>query len=110
MRLLTYDDDGKIRLAGPFLPRNIPQYAILSHTWGEEDHEVSFQEMQDGTALSKQGYLKIELCVQQAKRDGLDYSWVDTCCIDKSSSAELQSAINSMFRWYSSAERCYVYM
>lgn len=108
MFLLTCDDHGKIRLEGPFYPPNIPPYAILSHTWG--DQEVLFQDMRDETGRSKQGYFKIELCVQQAKRDGLDYSWVDTCCIDKSSSAELQSAITSMFRWYSSAKRCYVFM
>ncbi|KUI59526.1 Vegetative incompatibility protein HET-E-1 [Cytospora mali] len=49
------------------------------------------------------------LCWQAAK-DGLKYAWVDTCCIDKSSSAELSEAINSMFRWYQRSARCYVYL
>ncbi|KAF1951903.1 HET-domain-containing protein [Byssothecium circinans] len=63
-----------------------------------------------GTGKNKTGYNKIQFCGQQAERDGLRYFWVDTCCIDKSSSAELQEAINSMFRWYQNAERCYVYL
>jgi len=109
MRLLKCDDDGKIRLEGPFDPHNIPPYAILSHTWG--DQEVVFEDMmRDDKGRSKEGYFKIEMCVKQAKEHGLDYSWVDTCCIDKSSSAELQTAIISMFRWYSDAKRCYVFM
>ncbi len=57
-----------------------------------------------------EGYLKIRFCADQAWRDGLQFCWVDTCCIDKSSSAELQEAINSMFHWYRNAERCYVYL
>jgi hypothetical protein len=64
----------------------------------------------DGTGKSKTGYNKIRFCGEQAKRDGLQYFWVDTCCIDKSSSAELQEAINSMFRWYRDAAKCYVYL
>lgn len=36
--------------------------------------------------------------------------WVDTCCIDKSSSAELSEAINSMFAWYRNAKICYVFL
>ena len=58
----------------------------------------------------KAGYRKIEFCTTQAARDGLQFSWVDTCCIDKSSSAELSEAINSMFRWYHDAAECYVYL
>jgi hypothetical protein len=108
MRLLKFGENGEIHLVGPLLSVDGLKYAILSHTWEEE--EVSFQEMRDGTGDTKQGYLKIKGCMEQAERDGLDYSWVDTCCIDKSSSAELQEAINSMFKWYSSAERCYAYL
>lgn len=42
-------------------------------------------------------FSKIYMTCLQALRDGLDYVWVDTCCIDKSSSAELSEAINSMY-------------
>ena len=58
----------------------------------------------------KPGYDKIRLCGEQAIRDDLIYFWVDTCCIDKSSSAELQEAINSMFEWYRKSTVCYVYL
>ncbi|XXH05775.1 Arp complex subunit [Hypoxylon texense] len=55
-------------------------------------------------------YAKIRGCCEQAIRDGYDYVWVDTCCIDKGSSAELSEAINSMFAWYRDADICYVYL
>jgi hypothetical protein len=70
----------------------------------------TFQDLKDGTGKAKSGYKKIRFCGEQARRDGLQYFWVDTCCIDKSSSAELSEAIISMFRWYSNAAKCYVYL
>lgn len=86
------------------------QYAILSHRW--EDDEFSFQEMLQPTDVSKQkkGYKKIEQFCDRALRDGFEYAWVDTCCINKESSAELSEAINSMFRWYRDAGKCYAFM
>ncbi|KAL8951001.1 MAG: hypothetical protein Q9222_002999 [Ikaeria aurantiellina] len=83
-------------------------YAILSHTWGDE--EVSFQEIQKPESRVLQGYRKIERCCTQALKDGYSYVWIDTCCIDKTSSAELQEAINSMFDWYAKASVCYVHL
>lgn len=75
------------------------QYAILSHTWGEE--EVLFADIKDlERARKMKGYDKIYWTCQQAKADGFEYAWVDTCCINKSDSSELSEAINSMFRWY----------
>lgn len=71
---------------------------------------MSFKDLADGTGREKIGYRKLIFCGEQAARDGLHYFWVDTCCIDKSSSAELTEAINSMFRWYREAARCYVYL
>jgi hypothetical protein len=85
-----------------------PCYAILSHTWEKE--EVSFQDMQDGTAVNKAGYAKILASCDQAARAALCYIWVDTCCIDKTSSAELTEAINSMYQWYQNAYVCYAYL
>jgi Heterokaryon incompatibility protein (HET) len=90
-------------------------YAILSHTWAEE--EILFQDI-DGFAASsmptrvkeKQGFKKIEACCAQAVRDGFDYVWIDTCCIDKRSSAELSEAINSMYRLYQDCTICYAYL
>jgi hypothetical protein len=66
--------------------------------------------MMEGTGKGKAGYRKIRFCGKQASDDGIRFSWVDTCCIDKSSSAELSEAINSMFRWYCNAAKCYVYL
>jgi hypothetical protein len=85
-----------------------PPYAILSHTWG--DDEVSFQDIQSESCHTKAGYEKIQQCCKLAAEDGFEYAWVDTCCIDKMSSAELSEAINSMFRWYEHSEVCYVYL
>ena len=75
-----------------------------------ETDEVTFKDLVDGTSKGKIGYNKIQFCGEQAKTDGLQYFWVDTCCIDKSSSAELTEAINSMFHWYRNAAKCYVYL
>jgi len=88
----------------------IPPYAILSHTWGSDDEEVTFEDITKGIADGKTGYEKIRFCGEQARRDGLQYFWIDTCCIDRSSSTELQEAINSMVRWYRNAVKCYVYL
>jgi len=64
----------------------------------------------DGTGKSKAGYDKIRFCGRQAQRDSLKFFWVDTCCIDKADFTQLSEAINSMFRWYREAARCYVYL
>lgn len=109
MRLLKNNDDGSFSLT-TFVSSKIPSYAILSHTWELDNHELTFQDMMDGTGRSKAGYRKIQFCGDQAKKDGIKYFWVDSCCIDKSSSAELVEAINSMFRWYRNAVKCYVYL
>ncbi|KAH8587976.1 hypothetical protein B0O99DRAFT_693925 [Bisporella sp. PMI_857] len=108
IRLLQYNNDSEFCLT-TFFGDKIPQkYAILSHTW--EAEEVTFKDLQVGTGAKKAGSNKIRFCGEQAKRDGLQYFWVDTCCIDKSSSAELSEAINSMFRWYRGSTKCYVYL
>ncbi|RMY40376.1 hypothetical protein D0866_01311 [Hortaea werneckii] len=89
--------------------KTAPPYAILSHTW--EDDEVLFKDMDDlESAKTKSGWQKIEYICRQALEDGLEWAWVDTCCIDKSSSAELSEAINSMFNWYKCSTVCYVYL
>ncbi|KAI8963569.1 HET-domain-containing protein [Daldinia sp. FL1419] len=84
-------------------------YAILSHTW--EDGEVSFHDFQvPEEARKKKGFDKIIRTCQLASDHGLEYAWVDTCCIDKSSSAELSEAINSMFKWYMNSAICFVFL
>jgi len=83
-------------------------YAILSHRWEEE--ELSFDEFRAGKGRNKKSFRKVQKCCEQARRRSLNYAWIDTCCIDKRSSAELSEAINSMYQWYAGAEECYVYM
>jgi Heterokaryon incompatibility protein (HET) len=111
MRLLKRNNTGEFSLTKDFVIDNmIPRYAILSHTWGADTEEVSFKDMIDDTSTSKPGYDKIRFCGEQARHDDLQYFWIDTCCIDKSNSTELHEAINSMFRWYRNAAKCYVYL
>lgn len=80
-------------------------YAILSHTWAEG--EVSFSDIHRPDVDQMTGYAKIAHACDQALKDDIEWVWVDTCCIDKQSSAELSEAINSMYRWYYNAHVCY---
>ncbi|KAF4876063.1 Vegetative incompatibility protein HET-E-1 [Colletotrichum siamense] len=120
-----------------FFDENIPEYAILSHTWGRE--EVSFQDlcwlhdyeknrmtyaslealvthigqnMANKAADMRQrtGFDKIVQSARLAGENEVNYVWVDTCCIDKTSSAELSEAINSMFRWYRNSNFCLAFL
>ncbi|KAK4226422.1 putative vegetative incompatibility protein HET-E-1 [Podospora fimiseda] len=95
----------------PNLPDTSTQYAILSHTWDED--EVLFDDIfdqQKPLPTHKKGFEKVKESCEQAAKDGFNYIWIDTCCIDKSSSAELSEAINSMFQWYHYSDRCYAYL
>ncbi|KAL8827862.1 MAG: hypothetical protein Q9170_006844 [Blastenia crenularia] len=91
-----------------FHGESVPDYAILSHTW--EAEEVSYQLLGKPEATSLAGYSKITKCCEVAAAQGWKYLWVDTCCIDKSSSAELSEAINSMWRWYQNSGVCLAYL
>lgn len=104
MRLLSSSD---LRL-NEFYDAKIPEYAILSHVWGDE--EVSLQMLEKSESKKLDGYTKIRQCCNLALSQGWKYVWIDTCCIDKTSSADLSEAINSMYRWYENAQVCYVYM
>ncbi|KAF2823744.1 hypothetical protein CC86DRAFT_354984 [Ophiobolus disseminans] len=144
MYLLWYNDDDDFFSLVNVEKEDVPRYAILSHTWGPDKDELTFQEVvkaagvyhivvdeaegsyhklstgRDSTApdrieainklKEKPGYDKVQFCGRQAKKDGIDYIWVDSCCIDRSSSAELSEALNSMFCYYRDAARCYVYL
>jgi hypothetical protein len=110
MRLLEHNNDSEFSLTQDYVSGNIPEYAILSHTWGADTEEVTYRDLIDGTGKNKVGYEKIRFCGEQARRDGLHYFWIDTCCIDKSNNNEFAEAINSMFRWYRNAAKCYVYL
>ena len=103
-----------------FFDEQRPAYAILSHTWGTE--EVTYQDLHhfhqtrsvqgesSSPVSSRAGWRKIKACCDQALIDGFEWVWIDTCCIDKSSSAELSEAINSMFAWYRDSKLCYAFL
>ncbi|PNP51254.1 hypothetical protein THARTR1_08158 [Trichoderma harzianum] len=109
-----------------FTGKKIPKYAILSHTWGPDSEELTFDDFEKGiTDKPGIGTIKLKGCCDQVKKDNIKeekgekendeerqikYVWIDTCCINKSSSSELQEAINAMFDWYTSAAVCYVYL
>lgn len=107
MRLLRRLPDGRFELV-PFDDDNLPLYAILSHTWQGE--EVTHNDLVAGTGKSKAGHDKIRFCGDQAEKDGLEFFWIDSCCLDQSNMREVITAINSMFRWYQRASVCYVYL
>jgi hypothetical protein len=110
----------KTGLLEEFIGDDIPEYAILSHTW--EKDEISLQEFQRLTdpdfandpktsvGKAKAGFIKIRGCVELAASKGIPYAWVDTCCIDKTSSADLTESINSMYRWYANSKVCFAYL
>ncbi|KAI1258967.1 heterokaryon incompatibility protein-domain-containing protein [Xylariaceae sp. FL1019] len=108
MRLLNVST---LRLESFTDERTAPPYAILSHTW--DDEEILFEDVERlpfSTWTRMKGFSKLSASAQQAQRDGYGYIWIDTCCIDKGSSAELSEAINSMFSWYACAKVCYAYL
>ena len=104
----------------------MPEYAVLSHTWG--DDEISYldllyltsdipaaagsiiQTLLRSPSRDSVGYRKVEACCKLARSRAFNWVWIDSCCIDKSSSAELSEAINSMWRWYHNAAECYAYL
>lgn len=121
MRLIAVDSF----IVKDFIGDDTPPYAILSHTWGPG--EVTLQDMHvefgggdedpyapraapRARASTKEGFRKIRHTCGQAAKDSLAWAWVDTCCIDKTSSAELSEAINSMYRWYNQAQMSYAYL
>lgn len=96
-------------------PRDCPPYAILSHTWG--DHEAPFESFEAKpkwrrgvSRIHKRKYPKVVRACSLARAHGYDWIWIDTCCIDKSSSAELSEAINSMYGYYERSSVCIAYL
>ena len=94
-----------------FFDSSLPKYAILSHRWGSEDEEVSYKQFRKGSVPADlPGLVKIQEFCRLADQRGLQWAWVDTCCIDKRSSAELSEAINSMYKWYKRSTLCCVHL
>lgn len=109
MYLLQLEEDSKLVLTKHDTD-DVPPYAILSHTWGADTDELTLQDVKSETGQDKAGFAKVRFCGEQAAKDGLQYFWVDSCCIDKTSSSELSEAIVSMYAWYERSSKCYVYL
>ncbi|KAK4172638.1 heterokaryon incompatibility protein-domain-containing protein [Triangularia setosa] len=103
MRLLNTRTLASKQFCGRCLP-----YAILSHMW--EGEEVTHQDVRDKipTLESQHGYRKIKEYCRIAAEQRLELVWIDTCCIDKTSNAELTESINFMYRWYQQAAACLI--
>ncbi|KAM3419950.1 hypothetical protein BST61_g3268 [Cercospora zeina] len=109
MHLLRFDARGALGLT-EHKDGRLPPYAILSHTWATDNDEPTFNDIKSGLGTSKKGYEKVMFCGRQAQKDDLQDFWVDSCCINRPNYTELSEAINSVFRWYSQASKCYVYL
>jgi hypothetical protein len=110
MRLLN---TGTLELKAFLSP--VPKYVILSHRW--EDEGIVFDDVHNrplsdvnNPARSKKAFSRVEGTCALAAKDGYECVWIDRMCIAKTSSSELQEAINSMFSWYTEARLCYVYL
>lgn len=106
--------EGPLRLKEFMGLENTPRYAVLSHTWLSSNEEILFEHVNSWSDTFRdkypQSFNKIEGCRERALKDGYHYIWIDTCCIDQGSTAEVSEAINSMFRLYKRAEVCYVHL
>jgi hypothetical protein len=98
-----------------FLPHEIPEYVILSHRWGPE--EITYKNIiqnpisdEKSPARQLQGFAKVKDTCKLASDDGYSWVWIDSCCIDKESSTDVDKAINSMWAYYMKSNICYVYM
>ncbi|KAK7915154.1 Vegetative incompatibility protein HET-E-1 [Apiospora marii] len=114
MRLLKTDQYKLVEVND--LPTPIPEYAILSHTWISPKDEITYQDFKqrkgdiENDIFKQKGWAKLREYCDRAARDGWEWAWMDTCCIDKTNPADTQEAINAMFRWYQSAGICYAYL
>ncbi|RSL58825.1 hypothetical protein CEP54_007588 [Fusarium duplospermum] len=98
------------------VPTPFPSYAILSHTWISSKDEITYQDMKTrkgdikNDVYKQKGWLKLRKYCDRAAKDGWEWAWMDTCCIDKTNPADTQEAINAMFRWYQNAGICYAHL
>lgn len=110
MRLLKCTPDGPLSVTRDFTG-NVPPYAILSHTWAGPDAELTLAELAvHQTDHKPDPFAKLCFLAKRALTDRLEYAWMDTCCIDRTSSSELEEAVRSMYRWYQGSAKCYVYL
>lgn len=116
MRLLKWacgpDGEPTLEITKDLTGDTAPPYAVLSHTWlSNDEDEITFDDVKSSILKSKpESWAKLRFCGDRAATDGLEYFWVDNCCINKQSLVEVQEAITTMFSWYRNSEFCYVYL
>ncbi|KAG0709348.1 hypothetical protein DFH29DRAFT_887948 [Suillus ampliporus] len=90
--------------------RNFFAYVTLSHRW-EGDEPALNDIADDGVyCLPTSRFDKVRNLCLKARKCGYDWAWIDTCCIDQGSSAEVQKSISSMFLWYCRSALTIVYL
>ncbi|KAG1892775.1 heterokaryon incompatibility protein-domain-containing protein [Suillus subluteus] len=94
---------------GIYKASRLVKYAILSHRWLDSG-EPTYEEMKAGSLAAGPGYEKLKNFCRAARQYNVEFAWSDTCCINKSSSTELDESIRSMFRWYRNSEICVVHL
>ena len=94
------------------------QYATMSHCWCTAGlaKEIQFEELNQATLetvrdlRNRPGYRKIVESCSLTRKQGLEWLWMDTCCIMRESKTELSEAVNSMYQWYRNSEICFAYL
>ncbi|KAH9920840.1 heterokaryon incompatibility protein-domain-containing protein, partial [Epithele typhae] len=86
------------------------RYAILSHVWSRREHSNYAEYPAPDSSILPHLSDKVQKACELARSHNFKYLWIDTCCIDKTSSSELSKAINSMFEWYRCAKVCYAFL
>ncbi|OAX36057.1 hypothetical protein K503DRAFT_744950 [Rhizopogon vinicolor AM-OR11-026] len=108
--LRMYFQSSVPQTAHNYHPSNTLEYAILSHRWLGEG-EPTYEQIKSGTAsVASRGYEKLQFFCDKARAYNVQFAWSDTCCINKSSSTELDESIRSMFRWYKNSTVCIVHL
>lgn len=86
-------------------------YAMFSHRW--EGAEPLYKDVEGSDVFSlaeSPGTRKLQSFCRQARERGFRWAWSDTCCIDKTSTSELQKSIISMFKWYRNSDITIIYL
>lgn len=90
--------------------QSIPPYAIASHRWGREEATLKDVKKRRGSYLA--GWYKVETFARYVRKNvhGVKWLWIDTCCVNRESSQEVNEAVNLSFRWYANAEVCLAWL
>ncbi|PPJ59702.1 hypothetical protein CBER1_10545 [Cercospora berteroae] len=88
-----------------------PPYAIASHRW-HLGHEASYKDILKKRNTTSTGYKKVIEFAEFVRKNvtGVEWLWIDTCCILQQSSEEVSEAVNSMFKSYRNAVVCIAYL